>query len=188
MPFATGWRAATVTDGDDDHSQLSKPVDTIHPPAKGCIYGFRLRAGIDVFHQRVFLCAVEIERLVHDAVEIGDAVIGLYGEGLWEFITGREQGAEVGGLEVHDLVTGAVIKSGPGCGIDAGDVVDKELLFVVHADGVIEVASAQQSEAAAIQVHLIEMEIIRILTRLLAACGEIEDTLFIFDAYDVFPM
>ena len=47
-----------------------------------------LRARIDVRDDRVFLRRVEVERLVHHAVEIGDAVVGLDRERLGKLEAG----------------------------------------------------------------------------------------------------
>ncbi len=51
---------------------------------------------------------VEVERLVHDAVEVGDAVVGLDPERLGILESGRKEGRDVGRLELEEQVAGRV--------------------------------------------------------------------------------
>ena len=92
--------AAAVAHGDDDDPQLGQPVGPGHAGGPVHGVGLHLRAGIDVIGNRIDLRGVEVERLVHGPVQVGDPVRRFYDETFGEAIAGREKLAEVGLFQV----------------------------------------------------------------------------------------
>src|SRR5579862_7673297 len=68
--------AASVADLDHDESDVGER-DVQLARIEGPRHALSLRTGIDVLDDRILLRLVEVERLVHHAVEVGDAVVGL---------------------------------------------------------------------------------------------------------------
>jgi hypothetical protein len=93
--------SAAVAHGDDHEAQLGEAVDAVHAAGEGLVDGFRLGAGVHVGDDGVFAGRVEVEGFVHDAVEVGDAVVGLGLEGMREAVSGFLQSGHVGPFEFH---------------------------------------------------------------------------------------
>src|SRR4030095_12027622 len=66
--------AAAITDLDDDENEL-RQADVVVAGGEGLGYALGLRARIDERDDRILACRIEIERLVHHPIQIGDAVI-----------------------------------------------------------------------------------------------------------------
>ena len=131
-----------------------------------------------------FALGVEIEGLVHDAVEVGDAVVGLDLERLGVLEAGREEGRDVRRLELEDEVAGRVAELGLGRLVDAGEVVDEPAARVVHVGGVGGVALVELLEARAVEVDPVEVRVVGILAGLPAAGREVEDAGLLVDLLD----
>ncbi len=132
VPLRAVGVAAAVTDGDYDESRLRQTVGAHGHAREGIGCGLDLRSRVDVVDDGVAFGRVEIERLVHYAVQIGHAVGGLDGECLGEFVSVGEQLREVAGFERHELVAQAVVQSRLGDGVHARVVVDEVAAGVVH--------------------------------------------------------
>src|SRR5262245_50968621 len=76
--------AAAIADLYDNEAEL-RESDPVISRRERLGHALGLRAGIDEGYDRIFPIRVEIERFVHHAVKIGDAVIGLDLERLGEF-------------------------------------------------------------------------------------------------------
>src|SRR5690349_15785921 len=70
VPLTAARVAATITNGNYDKTKLCQPVYSIHSSAKSFVYSLCLRTGIDVLDDRVFFGRVEIERLIHYAIQV----------------------------------------------------------------------------------------------------------------------
>ncbi len=77
--------------------------------------------------QRVLLVRIEVERLVHVAVEVRDSIRSLDDEALGRLPTHLLELRHVGFLKVHDEFAFAVAQDGDRRHVDAIAVVDHEL-------------------------------------------------------------
>ena len=110
---------------------------------------------------RILLVGVEIERLVHDAVEIGQAVVGFHLErsGMWK---PASINAEISVVSRSIPARRRVVQQGARSAVDGGRVVDEIFPVVRHGHRVRRVAGIQQLQSAAIQLHAVEMREVRI--------------------------
>jgi hypothetical protein len=141
VPLVTLGAAAAGADFDDDEAELrERDVGTLR--SESLVNTFGLRAGIDEFDERIFARGIEVEGLVEDAVEIGDAVFGFDSENFGKFEAGFEKLRDVGGFEVEELGTLRVEEDGFRDGVDAGVGVGEKFAVVWGAEGVGEIAGA----------------------------------------------
>ena len=117
-----------------------------------------LRTRVDVGDDRVLLARIEVERLVHHAVQVRDAVVGLDRERLGELEAGFLQRAQIRRLELRDDVAERVVERPTrGARVDARRVVDEELGRFGHRHRVRRVAGIEQLEAGAVVADAVEV-------------------------------
>ena len=119
VPFRAARMASSLSYGDHDEARLSKTVGTYVHACERIINRLDLRARIHVINYRINLCGIEIERLVHDAVKIRDAVSRLYRKEFREPVSVGEKLREVAFLKIHDLVSLIIKDYSHRDGIDA---------------------------------------------------------------------
>ena len=110
IPFRAVGMTSPVAYGHDYEAQLGQTVNAVHPRCPEVLGGLYLRSGIDVLYDGIQLGGVEVERLVYDTPEVGDAVGCLGLEYLGELVTGHEQLAEIAGLQIHDFLAGGIVE------------------------------------------------------------------------------
>ena len=120
--------AAAMADLDDDEPEL-RELHVACCTREPVRHALLLRAGVDVGDDRVLLLRVEVERLPHVAVEVGDAVGGLDGERLGQLPAGLFERGQVGLLPAASRTWPRVVaKRGERSVIDPRAVDDDELL------------------------------------------------------------
>ena len=157
--------AAAVAELDDDEAQL---CELLRHPTGGewNVHALGLRPRIDVRDDRILLRGVEVERLPHVAVNVGDAVGGFHDELLGRFPSGGLDAGEVGLLEIHHGLAERIAQYRLGCILNARGVVDDELLARTERCGVVRVARIEQCEASAVAIHAIRVPVVHVFARL----------------------
>ena len=166
--------AAAVADLDDDEPEL-RERDVVAARVEGLGHALGLRPGIDVGDDRILPRRVEVERLVHHAVEIGDAVVGLDRERLGELEAGVHQRRQVGRLELHHHVAQRVVEHRLRRAVDARRVVDEVTAPSRRSTTRVRgVAGVEQLEPGAVEADAVEVRVVRVLALLAAGGGEVE--------------
>ena len=170
--------AAAVAHRDHDEAHLRQAVGAHHALGPGDVVGLDLRAGIDVVDDRIDLGGVEVERLVHRAVEVGDAVGGLDLEALRHLVARCVEQAEVSLLEQRAL---AVAPEQPRLrGVVHARAVAHGPAAVVARNGVhVHVVHVQLLDRAAGEAHAVGVHLVGVLALVDAAGGE-EHVAFLF--------
>ena len=163
VPLGPVGVTAPVTHGNDDHAELGQRLLT-RVRREELRHGLCLGTRIDVRYNRIALGRIEIVRLVHHPIDVGDAVRRLHLVRLRELVAGRGELGEIGDLEIHDLAAAGVEHGGCRHGVDLGVVVHEVPTRLVHDRPVIEVARVQQREAGTVQVHPVEVLVIGIFS------------------------
>ena len=141
----------------------------------------RLRTGVDVIHDRVLLRSVEVGRLEHQAVEIGDAVAGLHGERHRRLPSRGQQLGDIRVLQCCDQFAGIVAHHGRGRHIRLGVAIHEILAGRRERHIVIRVLRRQQSQILAVEADPIEVNEIRIAL-LAAHTEEVQHAILLVDA------
>jgi len=150
VPLVALRAAAAGADFDDDETELGeRDVGTFGRESFVDFLG--LRAGVDELDERIFAGGIEVERLVHDAVEIGDAIFCFDFEDFGKFEAGVEKLRDVGGFEIEELGALRVEEDRFGSGVDAGVSVGEKFAGVRRAERVREIAGAQELQAGAVE-------------------------------------
>src|SRR5580658_7235266 len=184
IPLVALRAASTGADFDDDETEVGEgDVGTFGGERFVDLFGWR--AGVDELDERIFAGGIEVERLVHDAVEIGDAVFGFDFEDFGKFEAGFEELGDVGGFEVEELGALGVEENGFWSGVDTGVGVGEKFTVVGRAEGVREIAWTQELEAGAVEIDAVEMRVVRIFAMLAAVGGEIEGAGFFVKGEDL---
>ena len=127
---------------------------------------------------------VEVERLVHHAVQIGDAIVGLHRERLRELEAGLGQRRQVRRFELQHADAERVVERRLRRAVDARGVVDEEPRRFGDRHAVRGVARVEQLEAGAVEADAIEVRVVRVLALLAAAGREVEHARLVVDALD----
>ena len=135
IPLIALRTSAAGADFNDDETELRKR-DVRALGRKSFVDFLGLRAGIDELDEGIFSGGIEVERLVHNTVEIGDAVFGFDFEGFGEFVAGFKKLRDVGGFEVEKVAALRIDENGLGSGVDAGIGVFKIFAGVWGTEGV----------------------------------------------------
>ena len=169
MEFLRAPRRAHPVDLDHDESEFRQRLriaarrrKTAAPDAA------RLRTGIDVVDDRIFLRRVEVRRLEHQAVEIGDAVARLHRDRNRRLPSGREQLRDVGLLERRDQLAVRVAQHRDRRHVGLRIAVDEIFARGRERNLVIGVLRRQQRQILAVEADAIEMNEIRIAALLAA--------------------
>ena len=106
--------SASVPERDHDYAELGETLlSRVRRPEFG--YGLRLRSRIHICDDGILLVRIEVVRLVHDPVNVRDAVGGLGLERLWELVSRFGEGAEVGLFEIENLLACRAVKGRRRC-------------------------------------------------------------------------
>ena len=100
--------------GNHDETGLGQTVGTNTHAGKRIIHRFHLRARIYIVDNRINLGRIEIERLVHYAIQVGHSIGRLYGKEFRELIARSFQYREITLLQAHHLVSVSVYHIGTG--------------------------------------------------------------------------
>ena len=122
VPLGPVGVTAPVTHGNDDHAELGQRLLT-RVRREELRHGLCLGTRIDVRDNRIALGGIEIVRLVHHPIDVGDAVRRLHLVRLRELVAGRGELGKIGDLEIHDLAAAGVEHGGCRHGVDLGVVV-----------------------------------------------------------------
>ncbi len=131
-----------------------------------------------------FAFGIEVEGLVHDAVEIGDAVVGLDLERLGVLEAGGQERRDVGRFELEEEVPGRVAELRLRGRVDPGEVVDEEAGRIVHGCRVRGVALVELPQARAVEADPVEVGVVGVLAGLPAAGQEVEGAGLLVDLHD----
>ena len=93
IPLGPVRMTSSVAHCNYDESELGKSVGSGESSAPADVVGLYLRAWINVVADRVDLCGIEVKWLIDSAIQVGNAIGGLYLEALREFVTGSEKSA-----------------------------------------------------------------------------------------------
>ena len=118
--------AAAVAHLDDDEPEL-RERDVVAARVERLGHALGLRPGIDIRDDRILLRRVEVERLVHDAIEIGDAIVRLHRERLRELEADFQSAVRSGVSSFRTLVAERVVEHRFRRAVHARRVVDEEL-------------------------------------------------------------
>ena len=185
VPLRTVGMAAAVTYRDDDESRLCQTVGTQVHARIGVRRGLDLRTRVYVVDDGVALRRVEVEGLVHHAIEVRHSVGGLHGEGLGELVSVGQKLREVTRLEYHQLVAEAVVESSFGDGIHTRVVVHEVTAGIVYLRRVEVVSLIEQLHIAAVEADRIEVLVIGVLALLAAHGGEVDRTVLLVHVEDL---
>ena len=184
VPLGAVGVAATVADGDDNHPEL-RQAHFRGRGGEGLGHRFGLGTRVHVRHDRVLLRRVEVERLVHHAVEVGDPVRRLDRERLGELIAGLHQSGEVSLLEVQDLPPrGDVNHRRARRHVHPRIVVHGEAVGFAQRRPVVEVPRVHQRESLAVQAHPVGVLVIRILPGLARVATQVDHAAALVDPLD----
>ena len=176
--------AAAVADRDHDEADLGEAVRAHHALGPGDVVRLDLRAGIDIVNNRIHARGIEVEGLVHRAVEVRDPVGRLDLEALRHLVAGGEQQAQVGLVEKLAL---AVAPDQPGLGgvVHAGAVAH-QIAAVVAGRGLhVHVIHVQLADGSARERDAPGVHLVRILVLVHAAGGEEHVALLLVHRQDV---
>ncbi len=175
--------AAAIAHFDDDEAVL---CERRAGPAgiEGLGHALGLRPGIDVGDDRILLRRIEVERLVHHAVDIRDAIVRLDRERLGELEAGFLQRRQVRRLELRDDVAQRVDEHRLRRRVHARVVVHEIPRVVRHRHRVRGVAGVQQLHAGAVVTDAIEVRIVGILALLAADGRQVEGLRSVVHAVD----
>ena len=180
--------SAAVADRDHDHSDLGEPVGAGEALAPGDVVRLHLRTRINIVADRIDLCGVEVVRLVHRSVEVGDTVGGLHLESFRELVAGLEQQAEVGGLQIGDPLARRREQGHGRCPVHSRIVGHKELGVVARRREHVHVVHVQLLESAARERNPERVHLVRILVLVDSACAQQDVALLLVHPEDVLYM
>ena len=126
--------AAAIADFNHDEPELRERDVLALRERLGHALGLRSR--VNERDDWILLRRIEIERLVHHAIQIGHAIVGLHLERLWELEPRLERRREVGRLEVEERRAGGVDHHRLRHGVDARRGVHEVAARIAGADGV----------------------------------------------------
>ena len=75
-------------------------IQAIHSHRKGLVHSLCLRPRIYVFQKRILLVFIKIKGLVKHPINICNAVVCLYFEGLWELVASSKQGRQICSFQI----------------------------------------------------------------------------------------
>ena len=185
VPLRTVGVAAAVSHRDDDESCLCQAVGPDIHARIGVRRRLDLRTRVYVVDDGVALRRVEVEGLVHHAIEVRHSVGGLHGEGLGELVSVGQKLREVTRLEYHQLVAEAVVESRFGDGIHTRVVVHEVTAGVVYLRRVEVVSLIEQLHIAAVEADRIEVLVVGVFALLAAHGGEVDCAVFLVHVEDL---
>ena len=132
-----------------------------------------VRPGVDVLDDRILPARIEIRWTVDHAVDVGDAVASLGGEGFRRLPAGARQLGNAAPLELrHERSVGPAMQLGYRSEIDAGVGVHVVRLVGRDRHDVVGVRLRERGEAAPVEVDAVVVDEVRILPRIHAAGAE----------------
>ena len=143
-----------------------------------------LRSGIDEGDDRILPARIEVERLEHHAVQIGDAVGRFHRERFGKLEAGRERRAQVGGLELGDRRPAGVDERRLRRAVNARRRVDEIFPAIVAADRVGRVAGIEQLDRTSVEAHAIEVRVVRVFAGFAPVRREQQRARLLVDADD----
>ncbi len=176
--------ATTVADLDHDEPELCQPL-VARRSREGGRHAFGLRPGVDVQDDGVLVVRAEVERLPHVAVDVGDAVGGFHLERLGHHPADFLELGQVNLLQQHDLFA-LVVADDRARGhvrsrVDIHDVV----VAVRERRVVVGIARIEQHEVAAVELHPVEVLIVRVLVRLASVAAQVDRVLIGVHLHDL---
>ena len=170
-------------DLDDDEAELGERLRIAARRVEGAAADAAgLRTGIDVVDDRILLRRIERGRLVHQAVEIGDAVARLDGNRQRRLPAGGHQPGDVGLFEREDQLAVRIAQLRHRRHVGLRIDVDEETAGRRERHVVIGVLRRQQLQVPAVHADAIQMAEVRVAPLLAADRDEIELPVLLVDA------